>query len=94
MSGLSKFHHWCVRISWKRHTNRKEVGIRHPSVYILPKHHTLTSLLRLIRLSSPNLNYIIGGGAILLYGAVYLTVIPTTDRDIISATCNVSNNFM
>ncbi len=47
------------------------------------------SLLRLIRLSSPNLNYIIGGGAFLLYAAVYLTVIPTTDRDIISATCNV-----
>ncbi len=97
MGGLYKFGHIlsrCVHISWERHTNRKKLTFIIHQYVFLTKHHTLALLLRLIRLSSPNLNYIIGGGAILLYAAVYLTVIPTTDRDIISATCNVSNNFM
>ena len=45
---------------------------------------------RLIRLSSPNLNYIIGLGVLVLYVDVYLSIVPTTDRDVVSALCNVS----
>ena len=45
---------------------------------------------RLIRLSSPNLNYIIGLGAIILYLNVISFVIPTTNADFVSVLCNVS----
>ena len=44
---------------------------------------------RLIRLSSPNLNYIIGAGAIVLYADVILHVIPTTSPDVTTVICNV-----
>ncbi len=44
---------------------------------------------RLIRLTSPNLSYIIGVGAILLYVDVYLTVVPTEDKDGVTVLCNV-----
>ncbi len=44
----------------------------------------------MIRLTSPNLNYIIGVGAILLYVDVYLTVVPTKDKDTVTVLCNVS----
>lgn len=44
---------------------------------------------RLIRLTSPNLNYIIVAGAILLYIDVLLTVVPTEDKDAITVLCNV-----
>ncbi len=47
-------------------------------------------LYRLIRISSPKLNYIIVAGAIVLYVVVYLSVIPTTSRDALSVLCNVS----
>ncbi len=43
----------------------------------------------MIRLTSPNLSYIIGVGAILLYVDVYLTVVPTTDKDAVTVLCNV-----
>ena len=45
--------------------------------------------LRLIRLTSPNLNYLIGAGAILLYIDVYFYIIPTSDRDTATIFCNV-----
>ena len=57
-------------------------------------------LSRLIRLSSPNLNYIIGLGAIILYLNVITLVIPTTNTDFAAVLCNVSivqihcNNFL
>ena len=44
---------------------------------------------RLIRLSSPNLNYIIGIGAIILYMNVIVFVIPTNDRQAVAVLCNV-----
>lgn len=40
-----------------------------------------------MKLSSPNLNYLIGAGAIVLYINIYTSVIPTTS---ISSLCNVS----
>ena len=46
---------------------------------------------RLIRRSSPNLNYIIGLGAIILYLNVISFVIPTTNPDFMSVLCNVSS---
>ena len=45
--------------------------------------------LRLIRLTSPNLNYLIGAGAILLYIDVYFYVIPTSDQHTAAIFCNV-----
>lgn len=44
---------------------------------------------RLMKLSSPNLNYLIGFGAIVLYIGMYLFVIPSTNPLIISIFCNV-----
>ena len=45
---------------------------------------------RLIKLTSPNLNYIIGAGAILLYLAIYVLAIPSTDPTAVAVLCNVS----
>ena len=51
--------------------------------------YTYNAPLRLIRLSSPNLNYIIGLGAIVLYLNVITFVIPTTNKDVAAVLCNV-----
>jgi gamma-aminobutyric acid type B receptor len=45
---------------------------------------------RLIRLSSPNLNYLIGLGAIVLYLNVITLVIPTTNADFAAILCNTN----
>nr|CAA76688.1 metabotropic glutamate GABA-like receptor [Geodia cydonium] len=45
---------------------------------------------KLIRLSSPNLNYLIGLGAIILYFNVITLVIPTTDTVIAAILCNIN----
>ena len=47
-------------------------------------------IFRLIKLTSPNLNYIIGAGAILLYVEIYILVAHTTDRTVVKWLCNVS----
>ena len=44
---------------------------------------------RLIRLTSPNLNYLIGAGAIVLYVGVCFYVIPTTSQIVATLFCNV-----
>ena len=51
--------------------------------------HSIVSQFRLIRLSSPNLNYIIGLGAVVLYLNVIILVIPTKEEDIAAVLCNV-----
>ena len=43
---------------------------------------------RLVRLTSPKLNLLIGVGAIILYIDVYFTVVPTTNRDVVTFLCN------
>ena len=48
------------------------------------------NILRLIKLTSPNLNYIIGAGAILLYLAIYVMAVPSTDSTTVAVLCNVS----
>ena len=45
---------------------------------------------RLIRLSSPKLNYLIGAGAIILYADTYFTVFPTTDPMIVATFCTLT----
>ena len=45
---------------------------------------------RLIRMSSPNLNYLIGGGAIILYMDIYFFIIPTTDQQALIVLCNAT----
>ena len=44
---------------------------------------------RLIRLTSPNLNYIIGTGAIIIYIVVFLTVIPVANQTLATVLCNL-----
>ena len=48
-----------------------------------------SSRYRLIRLSSPNLNYLIGSGAILLYLAIIVTVLPADTAVFSSVVCNL-----
>lgn len=45
---------------------------------------------RLIKLTSPNLNYLILAGAIVLYVDIYFFVIPSTDQLKVTINCNVS----
>ena len=51
-------------------------------------------VFRLIKLTSPNLNYIIGAGAILLYVEIYILVARTTDPTVVKWLCNVSFTYV
>ena len=51
------------------------------------------NMCRLIKLTSPNLNYIIGAGAILLYLGIYVMAIPSTDPTVEKWLCNVSTHL-
>ena len=53
-----------------------------------------TYILRLIRLTSPNLNYLIVVGAIILYIDISVSVAPTTDLKVVAILCNVSSNIV
>ena len=53
-------------------------------------HTCVTSLLRLIKLASTNINYLIGIGAIILYIDIVIFVVPTTDRNTVRAFCNLT----
>ena len=46
--------------------------------------------IRLIRMASNKLNYFIGAGAIVLYLDLFFFVIPTTDRNVVNAFCNLT----
>ena len=46
---------------------------------------------RLIRLGSPNLNNLIGIGAIILYVDTYFYIIPTTDPQVVTELCNLTS---
>ena len=66
------------------HGNRKINFLFRVSIsFVQPTH-------RLIRLTSPKLNYIIGAGAVLLYLGIIIMVIPSTDPNIVKVLCNVS----
>ena len=41
-------------------------------------------------MSSPNLNYLIGGGAIILYIDIYFFIIPTANPYAVAALCNLT----
>ena len=45
---------------------------------------------RLIRLTSPKLNFLIGVGAIILNINIYFFVIPVTNKDVVSVFCNLT----
>ena len=57
------------------------------------KNDSIKTFCRLIRLSSPNLNYLIGLGAIIFYINVITLVVPTTNTDFAAVLCNVSAMF-
>ncbi len=48
-------------------------------------------IYRLMKLSSPKLNYLILFGAITLYIDIYLYIVPTTDPLAVTLLCNVSH---
>ena len=52
-------------------------------------HEDVYCLGRLIRLTSPNLNYLIGSGAILLYLAIVVTVWPAATATAAGVLCNL-----
>lgn len=45
---------------------------------------------RIIRLISPNLNYLIVAGGMMLYGTAYFFAFSSTNPDLITLSCNVS----
>ena len=50
----------------------------------------LLVLCRLIKLASPNLNLVIGVGAIILYANLYLFVLPVEDPTTVTVLCNLT----
>lgn len=54
----------------------------------------LLFLCRIVRLSSPNLNLLVGIGAIILYMDIIITVIPTTSKVVNTILCNVSSHVI
>jgi gamma-aminobutyric acid type B receptor len=55
--------------------------------------NTIFRQRKLIRLSSPNLNYLICAGAIILYLDMILLVIPSTDMMVVTVLCNLNPWF-
>jgi len=47
-------------------------------------------ICRVVRLTSPNLNYLIIAGALLLYASVVFLVTPTLEEETATIYCNVS----
>ena len=45
---------------------------------------------RLVKLSSPNLNYFIIIGAVLMYISIFFYILPIIDTDVVFASCIVS----
>ena len=45
---------------------------------------------RIVRLISPNLNYLIIAGAIMLYASVYFFLVSSTDPFLVTFSCHVS----
>ena len=45
---------------------------------------------RVVRLTTPSLNYIIISGALLMYISVLIGLLPTTDQNVIKMQCIVS----
>ena len=66
------------------------LGDKHSSLWITIPSYLSSLPPRLIRLSSPNLNYLIGVGAIVLYTDVIFAVIPTTNPDVVAVICTLT----
>lgn len=52
--------------------------------------HIFFFICRVVRLTSPNLNYLIIAGALLLYASVVFIVTPTLEEETATIYCNVS----
>jgi len=77
---------WCILIVIAIES-RKTSFFQNQAFILL---HFDQSTHRLIRLTSPKLNYMIGAGAVLLYLGICVMVIPTTDQTTVTVLCNVS----
>ncbi len=47
-------------------------------------------IARVVQLTSPNLNYFIIGGSVLMFTSVYIGVLPTTEQSVVHVQCIVS----
>lgn len=59
------------------------------SLCIVTDYHSVY-LCRIVKLTSPNLNYFIIAGAIIMYASTFFYVLPTTSVVLIQACCIVS----
>lgn len=48
------------------------------------------SCIRLVKITSPNLNYIIILGAVLMYSSIYFSVLLSVNPEVVQARCIVS----
>lgn len=62
----------------------------HFSLAILTKHYTIMCFHRIIRLTSPNLNYFIIAGCFIMYASIFIRLMPSTDKIVNYVRCNVS----
>ena len=89
---------WCFKnialiFPWKMY-NSFEVP-KHHSYKQLQHYHVYKNMLfffygRLMKLSSPKLNYLILAGATILYINIFFFIIPTTNPSTVTVLCNVS----
>ena len=49
----------------------------------------LPIIIRMVKRSSPNLNYFIITGALIMYSSVYFHLVPSTDETVVQARCVV-----
>ena len=52
-------------------------------------HAVIKIFVRMVKRSSPNLNYFIITGALIMYSSVYFYLIPSTDKAVVQARCVV-----
>ena len=76
----------CLQLYFQK--TKVSPNVKHPKI-IITVFDSMSH--RVVRLSSPNLNYLIGFGAILLYVNAYLLVFPSSNQSAATAMCNVSS---
>ena len=70
------------------------IHVRDASNYVLRIANLFSLKCRIVKLSSPKLNYFIIAGAVFMYCSVYIHLIPSTDEVVNQVRCVVSASFM
>ena len=62
-----------------------------PFSHLIADHNVIIIFsCRLVKLSSPNLNYFIIIGAVLMYSSIYFYLLPVVNKNVLLASCIVS----